>query len=101
MPTEDDPEREVTVADVTAWREGPWVLVALAGEIVLRRLTRDPAFTHAVAIFEESRSPAYPKNRQHFVRAELTGAWQRGRYRGPSGPNRIQVPITSKESPHG
>lgn len=100
MPTESS-EDEFTTADVQAWREGPWVLVALAGEIVLRRLTRDPAFTHAVAIFNEGRSPAYPKNRQRFVRAELTGAWQRGRYRGPSGANRIQVPITSKENHHG
>lgn len=86
---------EYTEADVKAWREGVWVFVTLAGELVHKRLTRDPGFTHAVVIFSETRSPRYP-TRQHFVRAELTGAWARPQYRGPSGSNRLTVPITNR-----
>lgn len=87
---------ECTEADVKAWREGVWVFVTLAGELVHKRLTRDPDFTHAVVIFSEARSPRYPRTRQHFVRAELTGAWARPQYRGPSGANRLTVPITNR-----
>lgn len=91
-------EREFTYADVKAWRAGGWIFVSLAGELVLRRYTRDRRFTHAEVVFWEGRSPACPKNSGTFSRVELRGDWRGGNRRSRNG---ITVPIKIKENTNG
>ena len=91
-------EREFTDADVKAWRDGPWIFVSLAGEVVFRRFTRDQAFTRVEVVFWEDRSPAYPKTRNNLVGVELGGNWRTPRR---FGHNRLTAPIATKENPNG
>ena len=88
-------EREFTDADVTAWRDGPWIVVQLAGETIYRRFTRDQAFTRVEVVFH---TPAYPKTRNNLVGVELGGNWRTPRR---VGHNRLTAPITTKENPNG
>ena len=90
-------EREFTAVDVEARREGDWIIVTLAGDTVLRRLTRDRAFTSAWVIFDGSRSPDYPKTREHFSRVELRGAWPFDRKHAHWCRNHIEAPIITNE----
>jgi len=64
-----------TDRDVRAWREGNWVFVTLADELVYKRYTRDRAFTAAWVVFSGNRSPDYPKQRRFFDKVVLRGAW--------------------------
>ena len=91
-------EREFTDADVTAWRDGPWIVVQLAGETIYRRFTRDQAFTRVEVVFQEGGSPAYPKTRNNLVGVELGGNWRTPRR---FGHKRLTAPITTKENPNG
>ena len=91
-------EPEFTAGDVTARRDGPWIVVSLAGETIYRRFTRDKAFTRAQVVFREGRSPAYPKIRNNLRGVELCGDWRTPRH---FGHNRLEVPITTKENTHG
>lgn len=80
------------VQQIECWREGPWVLVALDGETVYRRFTRDPAFTNAWVIFYSNQSPSVPQSRVAYQRVELRGSWRFARRDGFYN-NRIGVPI--------
>ena len=91
-------EPEFTAGDVTARRDGPWIVVSLAGETIYRRFTRDQAFTRVEVVFREARSPAYPKTRNNLVGVELCGDWRTPRR---FGHNRLTAPITTKENPNG
>ena len=91
-------EPEFTAGDVTARRDGPWIVVSLAGEIIYRRFTRDKAFTRAQVVFREGQSPVRSKIRDHLRGVELCGDWRTPRR---FGHNRLEVPITTKENTHG
>lgn len=89
-------EREFTTADVRAWRTGDWYFVTLAGEVILRRHSRDEAFTHAWVLFNNYRSPRLPKVRRHFSRVELRGDWPYPPKRWHDVENRLEVSIERK-----
>lgn len=84
------------VESIQAWRDGDWVLVALDGEVVYRRLTRDRAFTHARVEFAANRSPSYPKSSLSWIGR---GPWGSrgvtlcGDWRTPHRGNSDTVPI--------
>lgn len=92
------------VRTIQAWREGDWVLVALDGEVVWRRLTRDRAFTHARVEFMANRSPSYPKSRLSWIggRGAIYGGRGQGvtlcgSWRTPGRGNSDTVPIHDGE----
>lgn len=90
----------LTEADVDAWRDGDWVFVTLAGELVYRRYTRDRGFTHAWVVFHGNRSPDYPRQRRFFDRVELHGDWKMTWGKQHWLRNRLEVPIRDgKEQP--
>jgi hypothetical protein len=71
-------DAEPPVRVIQAWRQGDWVLVALDGRVVYRRLTRDRAFTHARVEFASNRSPSYPKSLASFSGSGGMGYTGRG-----------------------
>jgi len=89
-------DAEPPVSSIQAWRERDWVLVALDGEVVWRRLTRDRAFTQAQVRFQSHRSPSVPKSRLAFHDVELRGDWRLPRSAGHWN-NSDTVPIHDGE----
>lgn len=67
----DRPVRTVTVERQTTG----WIIVALDGHVVFRRLTRDPLFTRVFLSWPSNGSPN-PRTLGSFARAELGGAWR-------------------------
>lgn len=105
--TEADPP---PIRKIEAWREGDWILLALDGEIVWRRLTRDRAFTHVLPGFWWSECTPRPPSRCDF-QAHLTvlfGSGWRPPYRQSSKGSKIPIlpsrgyvepPLASTTSP--
>lgn len=61
-------------------REPGWMMVSLDGELVWKRLTRDPAFTRLWVCWP-SNGTQNPQTRKTYSRVQLGGSW-RPRTRG-------------------
>jgi hypothetical protein len=86
------------VQEITIERAGDWILVRLDGEVVWKRLTRDPAFTRARVAFMSNRSPAVPKSRLAFNTVLLGGDWRPGGY-WHFNHNSVDLPIPAAGEP--
>jgi hypothetical protein len=91
-------DAEPVVQQIEAWRDAGWIFVALNGETVWKRFTRDTAFTQVKVRFYSNRSPAVPRSRAAFDTVFPLGSWRAGS-RAQWGSNAVTVPIADERGP--
>lgn len=82
-----------------ARRPDGWITVALDGERVWKRYTRDQSFTAVLVGFMANRSPAVPKSRLAYHECQLLGPWRSGSRVRWCRKNAIEVPLPAAGDP--